>query len=225
MTREHIVIAIVIALGACDAGKKPVPAPPPPAPVPTIAAADAGSVAEPVLLDAASPPVDAAVTDMRGGIGPRPHGIGITWIVYPPSVPMRRDPEILQQPVTLEIMTEGTVHTKKLEPQFGALQPYNQSACAGDAYPLQKDELAKLTFYEGGAGGFIVKRVGDMLVVYSWAQTDGLCGTVDKPVECPRNLKRIANVVEYRRAAMGVDERIVEVDDKGVRKPFDCSVR
>jgi hypothetical protein len=211
-------IVLLGLLVACDAGKKPAPTPQAPA---------TGS--ETLMTDAAMlEPADAAVdapTDLRGGIGPRPHGISIRWFVYPPSVPLRRDPEILQRPVTLEIRTLGAVRTKKLAPQFGALQASNQSACDGDAYPLQEGELAKLTFYEGGAGGYVVKRTGDVLDVYSWAQSDGLCGTVDKPEECPRNLKKIANVVEYKQASMGVDERIVEVDEKGARKTFDCSAR
>jgi hypothetical protein len=207
---------LLLLLVACDAGKKPAPTPPLP---------PAGSAS--IVTDAAlsaDAAVDAVTIVVPGGGSP-PHGIAITWLVYPPSVPMKRDPEILEQPVTLEIMTAGKVHTKKLAPQFGGLQPYNQSACNGDAYPLQDGELAKLTFYEGGAGGYLVKRTGDTLVVYSWAQSDGLCGTVDKPVECPRNVKKVADVVAYKQASMGVDERIVEIDDKGARKPFDCSAR
>jgi hypothetical protein len=30
-----------------------------------------------------------------------------------------------------------------MEDILGALQPYNQSACKGDAYPLQKHEVAE----------------------------------------------------------------------------------
>jgi hypothetical protein len=210
---------LLVLLTACDAGKKPAPTPPSPPAGSASIIADAAPVA---TIDAGTTAPDAAVVDVPAA---GPDDIGLTWVVYPPSVPMKRDPQILQQPVTLEITAGGATKATKLAPQFGGLQPYNQSACKGDAYPLAKGELAKLTFYEGGAGGYIVRRKGDALVVYSWAQTDGLCGTVEKPEECPRNEKQVASVAAQAKSGAKIVERIVEVDDKGARKPFDCSAR
>jgi hypothetical protein len=214
----------LLLLVACDAGKKPEPPVPSP-PTNVVPVANDASIA------AQAQPIDAAVVaDVDDETYGDPGDIVIEWLVLEPSVPLDRDPQILQQPVKLGIFVVGPVtpapgfRPLELPPQFGALQPYNQSACKGDAYPLKKGELAKLTFYEGGAGGFFVKRKGDTFGVYSWAQTDGLCGDVDKPVECPRNEKQVASVTLKAKPDAKVHETIYELE-KGVRKPFDCSAR
>ena len=216
---------LLLVLAACDAGKKPEPDPSQRGDHDVVSEWNAPPEAGVARSDAAlaAPIVDAAAaieaTTVASG------DIGITWVVYPPSVPLRGDPQFLQQPVIIEVADGGKTTAKKLAPQFGALQPYNQSACKGDAYPLQKREVAKLTFYEGGAGGFLVRREANALVVYTWAQTDGLCGSVDKPVECPRNVKEVTSVAVTAKPGAKVVESIVEIDEKGVRKPFDCGAR
>ncbi len=212
---------LFVLLFACDAGtKKPPPAPLPPPVGSAPAAADAAvAVAEPILLDAAAPPLDAAAA-----VG----DIVITWVVSPPAGPAK-DSELPKQPVTLVITAGGgqILEETKLAPEVGALYPYNQAWCHTEPsqYPLAKGELAKITFYEGGAGGYVIRRKGDSLVVYSWNQTDGLCGDVDKPVECPKNEKKVATIVVKAKPDAKVVEQILEVDDKGVRQPFDCSAR
>jgi hypothetical protein len=70
-----------------------------------------------------------------------------------------------------------------------------------------------------------VRREATTLVIYTWAQTDGLCGDVDKPVECPRNVKEVTSVAVTAKPGAKVVESIVEIDEKGVRKPFDCDAR
>ena len=215
---------LLVLLIACDAGKKPAPPPsPPPAPAGDVSVANgnaAPTIDAAIASDAATATIDAGVAQATA-----PDEVTLTWVVYPPSVPTKHDPQILQQPVDLEVTAGGETKTSKLAPQFGGLMPYNQSACKGDAYPLARGELAKLTFYEGGAGGFYVKWKAGALFIYSWAQTDGLCGTVEKPEECPRNEKQVASMGVKATTKAKIVERIVEVDDKGVRKPFDCSAR
>src|ERR1041385_8577530 len=93
----------LLILVACDAGKKPdPPAKPATAPPPTAAPADA-IPAPPIIPDAppaeAATPVDAPVVD--------PNAIQITWVVFPPSVAMKRDPEMLFSPLTLQVTAGG----------------------------------------------------------------------------------------------------------------------
>jgi len=61
-------------------------------------------------------------------------------------------------------VTLGTVtRTVTLAPEFGSMKPYNQPMCKKadrvDAYALARGEIAKLTFYEGGAGGYVIKDI------------------------------------------------------------------
>ncbi|HTL36773.1 MAG TPA: hypothetical protein VL326_26745 [Kofleriaceae bacterium] len=215
-------------LFACDAGtKKPAPANEvtrrePPLQSPTSSAPPiADDAAAVVTVDAA---VAAAPDAAVGAVG----DIVITWLVFSSSEPAK-DSEMPKQPVSLVITAGGgqVLQETKLQPQFGALYPYNQAWCHSEPsqYPLTKGELAKITFYEGGAGGYVIRRKGDALVVYSWAQTDGLCGSVDKPVECPKNEKQVASITVKAKPGAKVVEQILDVDAKGVRKPFDCSAR
>ena len=213
-------IVWALLLAACDAGTKPAPPAPSPAPAPL------------PVPDPAPPPIDAgtvgAVTIDAGAADTPVGDIVITWVVFPPSVPLKRDPQILQQPVTLEITAGGgkIMQETKLAPQFGGLQASNQSACHGDAYPLEQGELAKLTFYEGGAGGYFVKRAGDFLTISEWSQTDGACTNAKGDmIACPRTVKQVGKVLVKAKPNATVAEQILEVDEKGVRQPFDCGAK
>jgi hypothetical protein len=129
------------------------------------------------------------------------------------------------RPVTLEVTLGGVTRAIKLAPDFGALHPLDEPMCAnGDqviAYPLAHGEIAKLTFYEGGAGGYVVKRSGDELSVIHWTLADYACE--DKhhhTIACPNHDKRVARF--HVPANVKLHEQIVEVDDHGERQPFDC---
>ncbi|HUS32543.1 MAG TPA: hypothetical protein VMZ53_28775, partial [Kofleriaceae bacterium] len=94
---------VLVLLVACDAGKKPVTSPP--------ASSSSGTAAN--LADATAAPqsaIDAAVVDPAvvdaaiveatpDAAVDAPADIRITWLVYPPSVPVKNMPEMLQQPV------------------------------------------------------------------------------------------------------------------------------
>jgi len=127
------------------------------------------------------------------------------------------------RPLALEITINGAKQTVKLEPQLGALYPYNQIECNTDAYPLSKTEVAKITFYEGGAGGYLVRReLQDTLVVVDWSLTDGACeGPGGEPVAC-LPYEKILTTYKVPVGAT-VKQRIVEADAKGAREPFSCA--
>lgn len=144
----------------------------------------------------------------------KPRTVELTWRVYPPQ----HD----KAPVELVATIAGKTRTLTLAPQFGALYPINQPICAHvqhtTQYPLARDELAKITFYEGGAGGYFVRRNGD---VVAWDQGDGACiGKHHQLVACPRKVKTVAKLALPANAR--VHERVIEVDAKGVPRPFDC---
>jgi hypothetical protein len=148
----------------------------------------------------------------------------LVWVVSPPIV--TADPNAMpNQPVALEVTLGTVTRTIKLAPELGSMKPYNQPMCkqAGrvDAYALGKGEVAKLTFYEGGAGGYVIARSGDELSVIRWSLEDGACEDKHhQPVGCPRKDKRVARF--HVPAGVKLHEQILEVDDKGARHPFDC---
>ena len=97
------------------------------------------------------------------------------------------------------------------------------STSRGDAYPLEKGELAKITFYEGGAGGYFLRRAGNFLTIFEWSQTDGACpGANDELVACPRSVEQVGKIRVKAKVGATIVEEILMVDDKGVRSPFDC---
>lgn len=123
------------------------------------------------------------------------------------------------QPLTLEIRGGRTI---ELEPQMGSLFPFNQSVCKSTAYPLEPGELAKITFYEGGAGGYVVRRKGDGLELVAWSQADGACAdeSTGDPVACPPMYERVQMIDAVPNAR--VEETIVELDAAGMRTVMSC---
>ena len=101
----------------------------------------------------------------------------LVWVLSP--LLKAAENEYPKQPVALEVTLGGVTRTLTLAPDFGALHPLNEPMCAdGDhviAYPLAHGEVAKLTFYEGGAGGYVVRRSGDALSVIHWTLEDYAC--------------------------------------------------
>ena len=114
---------------------------------------------------------------------------------------------------------------QKFSPQLGALKPLNLPLCEGVvnlvAYPLERGEVAKITFYEGGAGGFLVKRAAsDVLSVIGWEQSDGACEVKGQVTMCPRHDKLVTKL--HVPKGLEIRERIFELDAKGTRHAFDC---
>jgi hypothetical protein len=147
--------------------------------------------------------------------------IELTWVVYPVP-PNATTPETTKAPLALEIRIGSVTRTIKLDAQLGALEPYNQVVCKTSSYPLDKGEVAKITFYEGGAGGYYVRRTGGVLAIVDWFLTDGACpdkhGNPGGP--CPGTAKV---KVQLHAPNVPVHEHIVEVDDTGARHAFACS--
>lgn len=92
------------------------------------------------------------------------------------------------------------------------------------AYPLRKGDLAKLTFYEGGAGGYLVRRAGpEALAVIAWEQTDGACPLPNGDLGvCPPSETRVVKL--HVPAHVKVHEAIVEIEPDGTRHPIDCAM-
>jgi hypothetical protein len=149
----------------------------------------------------------------------------LTWVVKP-GVPTKKDPDIPKAPLELHATMGGTTRKITLAPQQGALYPYNQPVCAGKTgfiqYPLAKNQVAKITFYEGGAGGYFVRRTGDVLEVVAWEQPDGACdGKNGELVACPGS-----EVIAFKLhvpKSVKIREAIVELDANGARTPLACT--
>lgn len=101
----------------------------------------------------------------------------------------------------------------------GALLPVNQSVC-GDkqvAYKKVKGEVAKLTFYVGGASTFAVRRSSaGVLEVETVQGSDGYCPNDD--CDTRSALLRIAIPNDAR-----IVEAISDIEAPGKEAPFDCS--
>lgn len=149
--------------------------------------------------------------------------VKLVWVVGRPTIPHPTYEGVMLQPLTLEIATGAGAREVKLEPQMGSLFPFNQSACRSTAYPLAAGELAKITFYEGGAGGYVVRRGdGTKLELVAWSQPDGACAdeTTGDPVACPPMYERVGTIDAPVNAR--VEETILEVDAAGARTPMSC---
>jgi hypothetical protein len=148
-----------------------------------------------------------------------PVRVELTWVVHPP--PKTSKDDYPKQPLDLVIKIGATTKTIKLAAQMGSLQPYNQAMCKSGAYPFERGEIAKITFYEGGAGGYFIRRAKPGFELVDWGQTDGACpdGKGDVTV-CPRSEK----VVQKLDLPEGGKffESIVEIDDAGKRHALSC---
>jgi hypothetical protein len=148
----------------------------------------------------------------------------LTWLVHP-DLPVKH-PEV-DYPLTPVDLVAGTERIA-LKPQLGALKAINQSACAGkvsiEQYPLDKGEVAKITFYEGGAGGYFVRRVAPLqLALYSWELGDGACPDAKgEPGACPRKEKKLRTIAVPAGAA--IVQKLMMVDAKGKQTPYACKM-
>jgi hypothetical protein len=220
---------VVVVLASCDSGAPPVESKP--AEVPRRSPhADATTIEAPAM-DASSMSPQAGAGE-PAPIPPRPRiltkgwldqpawpadgkELELAWLVSTELVPDKRYPDWQDAPLDLVATIGGVSRHAVLAPQFGGLKPLNQSACGGNAYPLEKTEVAKITFYEGGAGGYFVRRKGaDVLEVGTWDQGDGLGD--------PRHETSVLRM--HVPAKLKIHQAIFEVDAKGTRTPFDCSM-
>ena len=149
---------------------------------------------------------------------PDPPALELTWVVHPAD-PTEDYPG--GYPLDLVVGTQ----TIALEKQIGRLVAPFQSVCLDDPqnpFALAHDEVAKITFEEGGFGGYVVKRSSPRgLALISWSQSDGMCtDATDQPTECPRHDK------EVRLLDVPVDvkvrQHLVMIDNTGKQTPFDC---
>lgn len=151
--------------------------------------------------------------------GPTPPRVELTWVVHPP--PKTSTDDYPKQPLDLEIKFAGKTKTIKLAPQMGSLKPYNQAVCKSGAYPYEVGEIAKITFYEGGAGGYFIRYTKPGYELVDWGQGDGACddGKGGMTV-CPRSEKRV-QTLDLPADGKFV-ESIVEIDDAGKRHALSC---
>lgn len=236
-----IVLGITAGGLGCDRGdREPAPrkapptpapavAPPPPAPAPPPPPAPVRPSPPPEVPPVPVPRL-APTTPPRGGwldLPAWPAGateLTVTWLVYP--ILDGREPETTKAPLQLVLTIGGVSRIVELPPQFGALSPLNEPVCAGKvmmAYPLERGEVAKITFYEGGAGGFLLRRAGaEALALVGWEQSDGACPDREGlPTVCPRKDRRVLQLHVPR--AVTIHEEILEVDEHGERHPLDCT--
>ncbi len=129
-----------------------------------------------ILAFVAGGAASAAATPTRPA--PAAPIVTLTWQFATPNTD-----DTIEQHVALRVTQGSASKTYKLQRMMGSVDPMNQPFCRGtDAqYPLEKGEVAKITFYEGGARGYYAKRSGSgaSLQIYSFAMTDGLCAPSD----------------------------------------------
>lgn len=151
--------------------------------------------------------------------------VELTWVVSP-AIPNPKHPKDGPplHPLTLMVGTQRIV----LKPQLGALYAHHQSVCATVAKAagygqLGPDEVAKITFAEGGEGGYLVRKTKAGFELVAWEQAHALCkdprtGRLDG---CPptRKLVRRLNLPPNAKLV----EKLVHADRVGKRTPFDCT--
>ncbi len=156
--------------------------------------------------------------------------VELSWVVGPdqknPKDPYGDGFGLPLRPVDLVARIGGVTRTLTLKPETGNLSPYNQVMCRTSAYPLVRGELAKITFYEGGASGYFVKRPKpDLLEIHHWWMTDGACEDpkTHQFVQCPGEDTVTASL------AIPADVKIsgggVVTIEHGKRVPVACELR
>jgi hypothetical protein len=148
----------------------------------------------------------------------------LTWVVHP-DVPASHTDSPPDYPRTPLELIAGSAHIA-LKSEFGALAAINQSVCDSatfsSQYPLEKNDVAKITFYEGGAGGYVVRRASPKsLVLYAWSQDDGACiNAKHEPTSCPPKETKVETISVPTGAK--IVQRLVLLDATGTQTPFVC---
>ena len=129
------------------------------------------------------------------------------------------------RPVELVARMGSVTRHIALPPETGNLNSYNQIMCRTSAYPLDKGELGKLTFYEGGASGYVIRRgAADVLEIHAWSQTDGACESpTHQLVACPVEDKRVARL--HVPASVKVTGGAILLTEHGKQVPVVCEKR
>jgi hypothetical protein len=158
-----------------------------------------------------------------GGMA-RAEDVELTWAVGADR-PNPKDPDGLPlRPVDLEVKLGGATRRISLKPQTGGLSPMNQVMCQTSAYPLTKGQLAKITFYEGGASGYSVSRPAPtVLRISRWSVTDGACEDpkTHDLTACPVDESAVSTV-DIPASAKLVGGAIATMDH-GKRVRFSCN--
>lgn len=169
----------------------------------------------------------------------------LTWLVHDPTAAADHEAGEFGGPperiVELRVAFGDREETIELGTERGMLSPLNQSHChrlrkaqerdpsapktitfTTDAYEVFGPEVAKITFYEGGARGYSASLNAGDLEVRRWSQSDGACddghgGTM----ECPRDLELVRTLSIGQVSS--IDEAIFVVGRDGSRQPYDCS--
>ncbi len=190
--------------GAATALAAPAPsASPLPAPATSVAPQSAVDVAQGMIVDSPAWPTEA-----------RPE-LKLTWAVYPP-----KKGAVEQDPRNLELVARmgGVTRRLPLGPQIGALHAQNQSVCAESqlAYKKGPGEVAKITFYMGGAVTFAVKRTSpSLLEIVKTVASDGYCPEHNCAV-----VRRIASIPVPADAR--VKEAVTIIESVANEHPFAC---
>lgn len=174
-----------------------------PAPETRVAPQSAADVAQGIVVDAPAWPTGTRAE------------LKLTWAVYPP-----KKGAIEQDPRNLELVARIGAVTRRLPlgPQVGALHAENQSVCAESqlAYKRGPGEVAKVTFYMGGAVTFAVKRTSpSLLEIVKTVASDGNCPEHNCAV-----VRRIASIPVPADAR--VKEAVTIIESVANEHPFDC---
>lgn len=196
--------SLAVALAGCPA-KEQSHATPSSAVVPSAAPAVPVASAAPARSAAPAAPVTSA---------PLGGEVSLTWTVHPPVGQGE------QAKRRLELVVRSGAQSKRVDlgPQIGALLPQNQSVCGAKqiAYKKQGKDVAKVTFYIGGAGSFAVTRTKpETLEVVEIHASDGYCPTND----C--ETRRVVTTIPVPADATFV-EALTDIEVAGKEKPFDC---
>ncbi len=164
--------------------------------------------------DAAAPPSSVTTLDAPPWPTAAKPALKLTWAVYPPV----GQGETRTRKLELVARVGDVARRLPLGSVMGALEPLNQSVCGSKqvAYKKERGEVAKITFYIGGASTFAVRRVRpDLLEVASVSGPDGYCPANDCDVRRT-----------YATIPIPADATIVEalrdISAPGQEAPFDC---
>jgi hypothetical protein len=140
----------------------------------------------------------------------------VTWFVHPTK----------GRNAGLEVQIGADAKRQKLSTQVGALMPEDQPSCAGQQptikYPYDKDEVAKITFSEATAAGYLVRRSGTKgkLELVSW-ELGSKCTLPDgKTGPCPRKDK-VEGTFDVD-AGLAITDRIVIEGGSGRQLAYEC---
>jgi len=160
---------------------------------------------EPKLVDVPAWPTDAAPSAK------------LTWAVYP----SKGEGETATRQLELVVRIGRVARRIPLGGQIGGVFPLNQSVCGAKqvAYKREGSEVAKLTFYIGGAATFAVSRPKpNVLELTTTRSTDGYC-----PENDCETRTRVATIPIPAETV--VTEAVTVIDGPGKERPFDCEER